>query len=80
LVLGAVLILLTMVPFVLVYGNPFIVFSHGLWPFGVPSIILGLVVIGSGFIDKKTIRLSVAIASIFMWAVINFRYYFLATI
>ena len=71
-IVGIILILINMGAFTLTWGNPFLVFSSQAGIFGFVPIILALIVIGSGFIENKIVRLSLSIIAAILWLIISF--------
>ena len=68
--LGLLLILINIVALILLWKNPFLIFSPQSGIFGYDPLILTLIVMGTGFLDYKFLRWPIALTAVIMWAII----------
>ena len=69
---AGILLLIQMMLFTFIWGNPFLVFSPELGIIGLLSIISEVIIAGCGFIENKILRLSLTIVGAILWFVITF--------
>ncbi|MBI2652166.1 hypothetical protein HYX00_01760 [Candidatus Woesearchaeota archaeon] len=69
---AGILLLIQMLLFTFIWGNPFLVFSSELRIIGLLSITSEVIIAVSGFIENKILRISLTVCGAILWFIITF--------